>query len=133
MAARATTSSLTDRVRRGMLAIEGVVESEGAFGDGAAFWVNGKQIATFAGDDAIELRITRAVFAADRERLKADERVRRHGASSDWIDVRFSSHDDVRFVLELAERAAAAHRSPAGTTPKPPPSGADLARRKRFH
>jgi hypothetical protein len=28
------------------------------FGDGRAFWVNGKQIAHFDGDDTIELRIT---------------------------------------------------------------------------
>jgi hypothetical protein len=59
--------------------------------------------------------------------------VRRHGASSDWIDVRFASAGDVAFVLEMVEIAVAAHRAPNGTTPKPPPVGADLARRKRFH
>jgi len=124
---------LASGIRRSLLELDGVVESEGAFGDGQAFWVNGKQIASFHGSDAIELRITRQVFREHRDRLKADRRVRRHGASSDWIDVSFGSAEDAQFVVELAEMAAAAHRAPVGVTAKPPPTGADLARRRRFH
>jgi hypothetical protein len=124
---------LANQIRASLLAMDGVIESDGAFGDGPAFWVNGKQIAHFDGDSSVELRITRRVFSEHRERLKADERVRRHGASSDWIDVRFGSGTDVAFALEMAELAVAAHRAPAGVTPKAPPVGADLARRKRFH
>ncbi|MEX2227035.1 MAG: luciferase family protein [Dehalococcoidia bacterium] len=124
---------LQKRIRGSLLAIDGMIESEGAFGHGQAFWVNGKQVAHFDGSDTIELRITRAVFSEHRDRLKGDARVMRHSASSDWIDVRFSAGGDVALVIELAELAAAAHRAARGTTPKPPPEGADLARRKRFH
>jgi hypothetical protein len=130
---RTSAQALSKRIRAGLLALDGVVESEGAFGDGDAFWVNGKQIAQFHGEDAIELRITRAGWGTHRDRLKPDARVRRHGASSDWIDVRFASAGDVAFVLEMAEIAVSAHRGPQGATPKAPPVGADLARRKRFH
>jgi hypothetical protein len=40
---------------------------------------------------------------------------------------------DVDFVVELAERAAEAHLPAPGHMAKPPPTGAALARRKRFH
>jgi len=40
---------------------------------------------------------------------------------------------DFAFLAELAERAAAAHRAPDGTSAEPPPTGNDLERRRRFH
>ena len=40
---------------------------------------------------------------------------------------------DLPLIVELAEMAAAAHRPPSGYAVKPPPTGADLARRRRFH
>jgi hypothetical protein len=126
-------NALVRRIRAALLALNGVVESGSAWGEGEAFWVNGKQIAAFHSDNAIELRITRSAWSANRERLKADKRVRRHGASSDWIDVQFGSPGDVAFVMELAELAASAHRARDGAMAKPPPVGADLARRRRFH
>ncbi|HEY8172933.1 MAG TPA: hypothetical protein VIH21_07580, partial [Dehalococcoidia bacterium] len=72
-------------------------------------------------------------FSDHRERLKSDPRVRRHGASSDWIDIRFDTRADVMFVRELAELAANAHRPIDGQPLKPPPTGAALERRRRFH
>ena len=126
-------SAPISRIRAALLRIEGVVESPGIFYDEDAFWVNGKQIAHFRGDDAIELRLTRAVVSQRRARLKADVRITLRTGSSDWITVALDGADSAALVAELAELAAAAHRAAPGTTPKAPPAGAALERMRRFH
>jgi hypothetical protein len=120
-------------VHGAILDVPGVVESRGIFSDADAFWVNGKQIGEWRSEDSIELRVTKAQIAARRADFKSDPRVEMRKGSSDWITVRFARAGDVEFVAELAEVAAAAHRAPDGATPKPPPVGADLERRRRFH
>jgi hypothetical protein len=103
------------------------------FGHGTAFWVNGKEIAHFEADALIEIRLTRVVIRERRAALKEDSRVVLRPSGTDWITVRFKTPDDVDFVSELVSRAEEAHRSSPGTSPRPPPTGADLERRKRFH
>jgi hypothetical protein len=103
----------------------------GADGD-PAYWVNAKQLANPVGDDELAMRLTRKVVSQHRARLKADDRVELRG-SSDWIGVLVTKPADVAFVVELAELAAAQYRPTDGTPCKPPPEGADLARRRRFH
>jgi hypothetical protein len=120
------------KVRTALLRIDGIVESPGIFGDGDAFWVNGKQMANFIGDECIELRMGRKQISANRARLKDDPRVALR-KTSDWLGIRFERTSDVAFVAELAEITAAAYRPPPGTPPKPPPSGPQLERMRRFH
>lgn len=127
------TGAQKRRVRAALLSIEGVVESPGIFGAGDAFWVNGKQIAHFGDEDALELRLTRRGISARRTALKAESRVTLRSGSSDWITVRAGATNDVELVAELAELAAAAHRPAAGTASKPPPEGPALERMRRFH
>jgi hypothetical protein len=129
-AAQPKNGLLRQRVRAALLRIEGIVESPGIFYDNDAFWVNGKQIAHFRGDDAMEIRLTRRVISELRARLRAEASVTLRSGSSDWITVAL---EDMELIRELAERAAAAHRAPSGTTPKPPPVGVALERMRRFH
>ncbi len=127
------TEALRTRLAEQLRGLEGVVESPSAFGPGGAFWCNGKEIAHFDSDSVVDLRLTRAVIRELRATLRDDARVELRRGTSDWLEVRMSSSDDVGFVFELAERAAAAHRAGAGETPRLPPGGADLERRRRFH
>ena len=127
------TEALRNRLAARLGRIDGMVESPSAFGAGDAFWCNGTEIAHFDSVDVVDLRLTRSVIRELRPVLREDARVQLRKSSSDWIEVRFLSNDDIAFVVELAERAAAAHRAGAGETPKPPPVGADLERRRRFH
>jgi hypothetical protein len=127
------TEALQKRLAARLQRVEGVVESASMFGPGNAFWCNGKEIAHFDATDVVDLRLTRSVIRALRPILRADRRVELRKNSSDWIEVHLSSNDDIAFVVELAERAAAAHRAGPGETPKPPPVGSDLERRRRFH
>lgn len=113
--------------------IAGVAVSDSMFGDGDAFWVNGKEIAHFEGAGVIELRLTKVEISARRAALKADDRVELRRSGADWITIRFRSHADAAFVAELVAVAADAHKPPAGTPAKPPPMGRDLERRRRFH
>ena len=102
-------------------------------GDGdPAYWVDAKQMANPVGDDDLALRLTRKVISQHRARLKADGRVEIRG-SSDWIGVHVTRPDDVALAVELAELAAAVYRPTDGRPCRPPPGGADLARRRRFH
>jgi hypothetical protein len=122
------TESLTAALSR----IDGVIEAESAFRPGPGFWAGGKEIAHFDGPDAVDLRLTRAEIRARRRELRADPRVELRSSSSDWITITASSPADEEFVIALAQVAAAAHR-PADGAVLSPPTGADLARRRRFH
>jgi len=124
--------SVRDRIRGALLLIAGVIESPGIFGEGDAFWVNGKQIGNRRSEHEIELRLTKAVIRTHRDRLSADGRVRLR-RSSDWVTITVAGTSDVPLVEELAELAARAHRPADGAPEKPPPVGAELARRRRFH
>lgn len=107
-------------------------EGENSWGEGAALWVNSRQVANFSGEDALELRLTRPVIRELRERLRANGRVTIR-ASSDWVNLRIGSESDVDLALELAARLPALYLPADGTIPKPPPTGAAMERRKRFH
>jgi|SRR5581483_4637091 len=120
-------------ISRRLDAIEGVVRSESMFAEVDAWWVNGKEIAHFHSEDEIEIRVTKAVIRERRAELKADPRVVLRTGASDWLTVVAKTAADAEFIVELAERAAEAHRPPPGQTAKPPPTGGALARRKRFH
>jgi hypothetical protein len=100
-----------DALRERVLGIDGVVESPSMFGAGNGFWCNGKEIAHFDSDDVVDLRLTRSVIRELRPTLHGDERVTLRKSGSDWIEIRVSSDHDIDFVVELAERAAAAHRA----------------------
>ncbi len=103
------------------------------FRDEPAYWVNGKEVAHFEDDDAIEIRLTRAEIRERRSELRADARVTLRPSGADWLTVRYESAQDVDSVIELVEIAERAHRAAPGETTKPPPEGRDLDRRRRFH
>lgn len=117
-----------------LLRVDGVEASESMFSGSPALWVNGKEIAHADGPGCFDVRLTRGVIRELRERLRADPRVRlRRSSSSDWVEVEIHSVEDETFLVEVVERAAAAHRAPTGILPTPPPTGEALARRRRFH
>jgi hypothetical protein len=127
------TEPLDKQLRKALLAIPGVVESPGVFHDADAFWINGAQIAHWRDPYTLELRLTKKLIRERRAELKQDPRVILRRGASDWIMLHFDSRDDVIFAARLAIAAADAHRPADGTPMKPPPTGADLDRRKRFH
>jgi hypothetical protein len=104
-------------LRDAIAAIDGVIEAPSRYKDSLAYWVNGKEIAHFESDEALDIRLTRAVIRAHRADLKADPAVELRASTSDWITVRNSK---VERVLALVELAAAAHRAPPGRIPAPP-------------
>jgi hypothetical protein len=127
------SSDLAQRLRNALLAIPGVVESPGVFGQGDAFWINGSQIAHWRDPYTLELRLTKRLIRERRAELKQDARVILRAGTSDWLMLHFDSRDDVIFAARLAIAAADAHRPAPGAPLKPPPEGADLERRRHFH
>lgn len=122
------------RVWRKLAQVEGFAEGSSIFGasdDDLAYFVNGTQVACERNGE-LELRVTRPVIRQHRDRLRGDPRVELRG-SSDWLTVRTARPADDDFVLDLARLAAAAHLPAAGEPVRPPPTGADLERRRRFH
>jgi hypothetical protein len=124
---------MSRELRQALAALDGVEESDSAFKDDVGYWVNGKEIAHFEGERAIDIRLTRAVIRDRRAQLMTDPRVRRRASGSDWLTVELTGVDVMSFVIELARAAVAAHRAAPGTIAAPPPGGADLAGRRRFH
>lgn len=107
---------------------------ESAFGPGIGYWVNGKEILHFDQDDVIDLRLTRAEIRLRAAALRSDTRVQlRRSSAADWLEIRLTGPDDVNFVVELVEVATAAHRQVDARSFKPPPTGSELERHRRFH
>jgi hypothetical protein len=115
-----------------LLEIPGVEEGENSWGDDTALWVNAKQMANFHRDGTLEIRLTRRVIRELRPRLKNDSRVVLRG-SSDWVGFVVDSAADFDFLVEIATRAAQEYLPGDGAAPRPPPTGAAMERRNRFH
>jgi len=129
-----TVPPLREALEVRLLEIDDLDVSASAFQSGDAYWVNGKEVLHFDAEDVIDLRLTQAEIRGRRPALRSDPRVNlRRSSSADWLEVRFAEPDDVDFVIELVKAAAAAHRPAHGQPSKPPPSGPDLERRRRFH
>ena len=122
------------RLWRKLAKVDGVHEGASIFGetdDDRAFFVNGKQVVGEIHGE-LEIRVTRAVISANRAWLKVDPRVELR-KSSDWLTVHLNGPTDDELAVQLATLAAVAHAPSAGETVKLPPTGSDLARRRRFH
>jgi hypothetical protein len=114
--------------------VEGFMEGASIFSesdDDRAYFVNGTEVANADGN-LFALRLTRRVISEHRQRLKAEPSVDLRRSGSDWIIVEVNSDADRDLVLTLATLAAEAYWPTAGAL-KPPPEGADLARRRKFH
>jgi hypothetical protein len=111
--------------------IDAAAVGEGAFAPGPALWVGRREIAHFDEGRTLEIRLTRAVIRERREELERDHRVALRRGRSDWLEVRIQSDEDAAWATDLLRDAVAANRPTA--PPGLPPTGADLARRRRFH
>ena len=128
-------ATVEQRAWKALAAIEDLDEGASIFsGDDRdrAYFVNGTQVANIA-EGGIALRLTRKVISAHRPRFKEDPRVLLLRSGSDWIGVRPARVADIDLVVELGRLAADAHRPAPGAPRKPPPSGPDLERRRKFH
>lgn len=111
--------------------LAGTAVGEGAFSPGPALWVGTREVAHFDADGSLDVRLTKGVIRRRRAELDADERITLRGAGSDWIEVRVGSDADAQRARELVRDAVAANLPTAA--PGAPPTGAALARRRRFH
>jgi hypothetical protein len=122
-------------VLAGLRALDGLAEGESVFGVGPGFWAGGKQIAHIVdegpdGSLLLEVRLTRPVIRDRRAELRADPRVTlRRSTSSDWLEALVAEPADVTWAVDLVAAAVAAHPG----SERPPPSGPELERRRRFH
>lgn len=110
---------------------DGVAVGEGAFAPGPALWVGTREVAHFDDQRALDVRLTKEVIRSRRAELRGDDRVTLRRGSSDWVEITVESDDDIAWATELVLVAVAANRPTA--TPGPPPTGAELERRRRFH
>ena len=115
---------------KGCADLAGAALGEGAFSAGPAIWVGKREVANFDGPLHVDVRLTRGVIRARRPELRTDERVELRPDTSDWIRVRVASPSDIDRGLELVRDAVAANVPTAKHGP--PPSGAELAHRRRF-
>lgn len=117
-------------LRRGAL-LGGVTPGDGAFAPGPALWVGRREVAHVDRDGRLDLRMTRSEIRARRADLRADDRVELRDNGSDWLSLSVTEERDVTDALEFLGAAVAANTLTA--EPGPPPRGADLERRRRFH
>ena len=126
-------------IERVLDAVDGLVRGGAVFSadaDAPAWWCNGTEVAHFDGA-LLDLRLGRKLITELR-RAGLDVggeygRIRRRTPSSDWIEIAVATPADLDVVRDLAVRVAAAHAPPPGVPAKPPPTGLDLERRRRWH
>ena len=110
---------------------DGATIGEGAFGAGPALWVGKREVAHFDAECTLDVRLTKTEIRRRRDELNADARVTLRGNSSDWLELRVASDEDVEWAVSIVAAAVETNRptAPAGL----PPTGSDLERRRRFH
>ena len=125
---------MASSLRRRLLAIDGVVESESMFSERPALWVNGKEIVHRNDNGAYDVRLGRQAIRRMGNRLRADPRVHlRASSSSDWVEIEVTDVAGEEALVELVTAAAQTHSPPPGEALRPPPRGEELARRRHFH
>ena len=112
-------------------AIEGAQIGDAVFSDGLAVWAGTREVAHMHADSLLEVRLTKAVIRQRRTELEADTRVTLRKNASDWIEFAVGSRKDEGDAIELVRLAVETNIATA--RPGLPPSGPDLARRRRFH
>ena len=110
---------------------DGVAVGEGAFASGPALWVGERGVAHFDSEHVLDVRLTKSVIRGRREELKGDYRVSLRRATSDWLEIRIESAEDLVWAAGVVLDAVAANLPTA--PPGLPPTGADLQRRRRLH
>ena len=111
-----------------------MVEGEGIFEPGErAFFIDGRLVVEFAGSNLVGLRLTWAIIRSLKASLAEDRRVDPIKSGTDWIYVNFRRAADLDFIVDLVARASPAYLTAEPRSLRPPPSGHDLARRRRFH
>jgi len=125
-------ATVLQSLRKRLLAIEDLLPGGAVFGGREGFWIDGTLVAELADGERIKLRLTKPLIRELRAQLDADPRVQRR-KTSDWITVRFARAADAVWIGELMARAAELYRPAEGVVPRPPPTGAELERRRRWH
>lgn len=125
-------SAALEALAKKLAKVRGVVASPSAFGEMEAWWVGGKEIAHVK-RDVIDLRLTKAGIRARKPELAGHASVMLRKSGSDWVEVAVRTRADAELAYTLFLAAVEAHRPREGAAAKLPPSGAALARRRRFH
>ena len=104
---------------------------EGAFSPGPALWVGRREVAHLDGPGHLDVRLTRSAIRERRAELRGRTCVELRPGTSDWVRVQLRSEADYETAFELVRDAVTANAATA--EPGPPPTGTELARRRRFH
>jgi hypothetical protein len=125
-------SAALDLLAKKLSKVRGVITSPSGFADMDAWWVGGKEIAHVK-RDVLDLRLTKAGIRARKAQLAAHPGVVMRKSGSDWVEIAIASKADADFAYTLFLEAVEAHRPRDGEGGKLPPTGAALARRRKFH
>jgi hypothetical protein len=78
-------------------------------GDSFSYFVAGREIAHFHGDERMDVRLTRGRIPELRAQGRLDSRVRTRGPTAEWIAVRVQDPRDVEYAVGLVEEAMRAN------------------------
>lgn len=123
-------AQIAEMLRRCASANDAVL-GDSTFGHGHAVFVGKREVAHVANPGTLDIRLTKARIRERRSELREDDRVTLRQSQSDWVEFTVREPKDLVTAETLLAAAIEANRPTA--PPGPPPSGADLERRSRFH
>jgi hypothetical protein len=86
--------------------IPGIEERASKVSGGSALFFNGKEIAHFHHDNEIDIRLTRKIIRQEGLHHPVDSKIHLHRSpSSDWIEVRFRTSDELDEAVRLTRLA----------------------------
>lgn len=92
-----------------MQSVAPATERRSRYGEKAALWIAGREVAHCEAAGIVDLRITRTGWARARDRYATDPAVRHDASRRDWIELHLRSAADLERVRDLLAIAMAAN------------------------
>ena len=97
-------SKLKNKLVKLLEKIEGLESRPSKVAGGTALFLNNKEIAHFHHDNELDFRLTKKLIKSEGLIHPNDSKFHKRGPSSEWIELRFFSNEDVDRIVGLIKR-----------------------------
>lgn len=89
--------------------VAGLARKPSRHGDGFSYFLAGREVVHFHGDERMDVRLTKEVIGERRREGSLDPRLRAGGRYAEWVAVTVKDGRDIARALEVVEDAVRAN------------------------